>query len=249
MMMVLRRCALLLMVAALAEGFSLSISMCSPTTLDAGGKALCDATPPVSRRSALVVCTAAALLRSSSASAADAKGLVFVTAPSGLQWADAKVGTGKPLKTGSQCTIDYVMSTSGARYGSKIYSTKEVEKPYRWVIGDGKTIQGLELAVTGAEGVSPMLPGGVRRVIIPQSMGYLALAKPLPGMQFQDCQEGRGPGPIPPELTGAGEGAYQRFKNIYCNANRPYQPDLVLDIKLYGKRDAKKEVEADEDEE
>jgi hypothetical protein len=46
-------------------------------------------------------------------------------------------------------------------------------------------------------------------------------------MQFQDCQEGKGPGPIPPELTGAGEGAYQRFKNIYCNANRPYQVRLT----------------------
>ena len=33
-----------------------------------------------------------------------------------------------------------------------------------------------------------------------------------------------------------GEGAFQRFKNIYCNANRPYQPDLVLDVKLFGKR-------------
>jgi hypothetical protein len=22
----------------------------------------------------------------------------------------------------------------------------------------------------------------------------------------------------------------------YCNANRPYQPDLVLDVKLFGKR-------------
>lgn len=47
-------------------------------------------------------------------------------------------------------------------------------------------------------------------------------------------QEGKGPGPIPPASESLG--AFQRFKNIYCNANRPYQPDLVLDIKLYGKR-------------
>jgi hypothetical protein len=124
-----------------------------------------------------------------------------------------------------------------------------VEKPYRWVLGDGTTIKGLEQAILGSDDVPPMLPGGVRRVIIPSSMGYEALAKPLPGMQFQDCQEGKGPGPIPPELTGAGEGAYQRFKNIYCNANRPYQPDIVLDIKLYGKREAAKKQVVEEEEE
>ena len=104
-------------------------------------------------------------------------------------------------------------------------------------------------AIEGGEGMPPMQPGGVRRVIIPESMGYKALAKPLAGMQFQDCQEGRGPGPIPPELTGAGEGAYQRFKNIYCNANRPYQPDVILDIKLYGKRQVNSALSQEEAEE
>ena len=204
----------------------------------------------VSRRIALASAVATlSLAPSSPAAAADAaKGLVFATSASGLQYADAKVGTGAVLKVGERCTVDYVMSTSGARYGSKIYSTKEVEKPYRWVLGDGTTIKGLEQAITGGDGVPPMLPGGVRRVIIPSSLGYEALAKPIPGMQFQNCQEGRGPGPIPPELTGAGEGAYQRFKNIYCNANRPYQPDLVLDIKLYGKREAKTVAVEDSDE-
>lgn len=204
--------------------------------------------PTVSRRFALASAVATlSLAQSSPAAAADAaKGLVFATSASGLQYADAKVGTGAVLKVGERCTVDYVMSTSGARYGSKIYSTKEVEKPYRWVLGDGTTIKGLEEAITGGDGVPPMLPGGVRRVIIPSSLGYEALAKPIPGMQFQNCQEGRGPGPIPPELTG--EGAYQRFKNIYCNANRPYQPDLVLDIKLYGKREAKTVAVEDSDE-
>jgi hypothetical protein len=31
-------------------------------------------------------------------------------------------------------------------------------------------------------------------------------------------------------------GEFQRFKNIYCNPDRVYQPDLVMDVKLYGKR-------------
>jgi hypothetical protein len=126
------------------------------------------------------------------------------------------------------------MSTTGARYGTKIYSTTDKNAPFSWVLGDGSAIQGLELAVEGGDGVPPMLPGGVRRVIIPSALGYESLAKPIPGMQFQNCQEGKGPGPIPP-LPEAFE-EFQRFKNIYCNANRPYQPDLVMDIKLYGQR-------------
>mmetsp|Transcript_21514 Transcript_21514/g.32018 ORF Transcript_21514/g.32018 Transcript_21514/m.32018 type:complete len:251 (-) Transcript_21514:561-1313(-) len=160
--------------------------------------------------------------------------LDFSTSPSGLQWADAKVGSGSPPQTGQPAAIDYVMSTTGARYGTKIDSTTDRGSPYRWTLGDKTTIAGLEQAVLGGEGVPPMLPGGIRRVVIPSKLGYESLAKPIPGMQFQDCEEGRGVGPIPPPDVAFAE--YQRFKNIYCNANRPYQPDLVLDIKLYGKR-------------
>jgi hypothetical protein len=163
--------------------------------------------------------------------------LVFATGSSGLQYADAKVGTGPPItQPGSLVAIDYVMSTTGARYGTKIYSTIESGAPYRWKLGDGSTISGLEEAVAGGSGVEPMRPGGVRRVIIPSSLGYESLARPLTGLQYQDCQEGVGVGPIPPAGEGSVSEYYQRFKNIYCNANRPYQPDLVMDVKLYGPR-------------
>ena len=164
--------------------------------------------------------------------------LTFIKTPSGLSYADAKIGTGVPITTkGSTVTIDYVMSTTGARYGSKIYSTKDSNQPYRFVIGDGRTILRLEYAITGGiDGMEPMKPGGIRRVIIPSNMAYQSLAQPLAGLQYQDCQEGTGVGPIPPTNEGTTAEYYQRFKNIYCNANRPYQPDLVMDIKLYGKR-------------
>jgi len=163
--------------------------------------------------------------------------LNFITTPSGLQYADAKVGSGPPLTTpGSPLAIDYVMSTTGARYGSKIYSSKESGAPYRWKLGDGSTISGLEQAIAGGAGVEPMRPGGVRRVIIPAALAYQSLAQPLDGLQYQNCQDGYGVGPIPPKGEGAVAEYYQRFKNIYCNANRPYQPDLVMDVKLYGPR-------------
>ena len=82
-----------------------------------------------------------------------------------------------------------------------------------------------------------MLPGGVL-AIIPSSLAYADLAKPNKNsLQVQDRSIGRGPIPAKEVKDGdMGEGAFQRFKNIYCNANKPYQPDLVLDVKLFGKR-------------
>lgn len=189
----------------------------------------------VSRRSVLLFPAAAAVwgvvATNVSPASAAAPDLQFVTAKSGLQWADAKVGAsgGSAMVKGSTVSVDYVMSTTGARYGSKIYSTSESNDAYRWTLGDGSTIAGLEQAILGGDGVPPMLPGGIRRLIIPSDLGYTALAKDT----FQ-CKEGGNLGPLPPASTAFGE--YQRFKNIYCNPNRAYQPDIVMDIKLYGRR-------------
>ena len=191
----------------------------------------------LSRRLFLGSAALSPLLTPMSADADGGPSLQFSTAPSGLQWADAKVGTGAPFQAGSKVAIDYIMSTTGARYGSKIDSTVDRNAPYSWVLGDGSTILGLEQAVLGDADVPAMRPGGVRRVIIPSALAYEGLAKPLPGLQFQECGGGRGP--VPPLVMKEGDmgyGEFQRFKNIYCNANRPYQPDLVLDIKLFGKR-------------
>jgi FKBP-type peptidyl-prolyl cis-trans isomerase len=96
-------------------------------------------------------------------------------------------------------------------------------------LGDGSTIAGLELAIAGGDGIEPMRPGGIRRVEIPSKLAYENLA-------FKDCEPGKGVGPIPPPGEGNAGEYYQRFKNIYCNVNRAYQPDLVFDVKLYGKR-------------
>jgi len=93
--------------------------------------------------------------------------LQFTTSSSGLQYADVKKGSGSASPTdGQNVSIDYVMSTTGARYGSKIYSTQDAGAPYRWKLGDGSTIPGLEEAIKG------MTPGGIRRVIIPSKLAY-----------------------------------------------------------------------------
>jgi len=181
----------------------------------------------ISRRSLLLTPAAIPLL--SCPLQAEGADLQYFTAKSGLQWADAKVGTGALKKKGDVVAVDYTLSTTGARYGSKIYSTKDLNAPYRWTLGDGTTIKGLEEAILGGEGIDPMMPGGVRRIIVPAELAYSSLAQ-----QTQDCQEGKGLGPIPPASMAFEE--YQRFKNIYCNPIRQYQPDVVMDIKMYGKR-------------
>ena len=183
----------------------------------------------VSRRAATLL--AAAVSSSIRTLPAAAVPLDFLTVgPPGFQIADVKIGTGSPFIKGQQVAIDYVMSTTGARYGAKIDSTQDRQAPYRWTLGDGATIAGLELGIMGGDGVPPMLPGGVRRIIIPSNptsnLGYSELAIPNKNnLQVQDCSTGRGP--IPPQTVqkegDMGAGEYQRFKNIYCNANRPYQ--------------------------
>ena len=192
------------------------------------------------RRSFLATVPSVALLlpTSSNAQAAGAD-LQFSTAASGIQWADAKVGSGSAKQVGEVTAVDYVLSTTGARYGSKIYSTQgdpnaavanngfSTGAPYRWTLGDGSTIKGLEQAILGDAGMPAMLPGGVRRVIIPSNLAYASLKEAT-----VNCQSGIGP--VPPPSTAFEE--FQRFKNIYCNPNRPYQPDVVMDIKLYGRR-------------
>ena len=166
-----------------------------------------------------------AVEKSSSSSAA----LNFVTSQSGIQWADAKVGTGPTPTPGSFVSIDYVLSTTGARYGSQIYKTADKGAPYRWNLGDGTTILGLEEAILGGRGIDPMRPGGIRRVVIPPALAYQGLAS-----LSQECGAKGTNGPVPPVQEAFEE--FQRFKNIYCNPNRAYQPDVVMDIKLYGKR-------------
>lgn len=49
-----------------------------------------------------------------------------------------QVGTGAPLSAGMRVNIDYVMSTTGARYGAKIDSTVDRQARPRGRGGDGK---------------------------------------------------------------------------------------------------------------
>uniref|UniRef100_A0A7S1N2P7 peptidylprolyl isomerase n=1 Tax=Eutreptiella gymnastica TaxID=73025 RepID=A0A7S1N2P7_9EUGL len=184
--------------------------------------------PPVTRREALahgLAMTATPLLMGATAPAAQAGAVAEVrqaavaeqiakeppaiTTPSGLKYQDFKEGTGPIPKPGARVRIDYTMNTTGARYGSRIYSTRDDEAPFSFTLGDPAVIAGLN------EAVSTMKEGGIRRCFISQDLGYTDAGA-------EDQQ------PIPPQFA-----AYQRWKNIYANPRIPYQPDLVMDIKLF----------------
>mmetsp|Transcript_3009 Transcript_3009/g.3327 ORF Transcript_3009/g.3327 Transcript_3009/m.3327 type:complete len:241 (+) Transcript_3009:378-1100(+) len=183
--------------------------------------------------------------------AAKNNGLPLTTAPvSGLRWADAKIGIPQYDSTnsngnteivprlGAPVAIDYSMASTIGRFPS-IYTTKDKGAPYSWILGDGTTIKGIELAILGSKDdqIPPMKRGGIRRVIIPNTLGYNQLITSTtdmsPGGKNKRCIAGNDGsiGPIPPK--DAPDGAYQRWYQLYCNPRIPYQPEIVLDIKLY----------------
>ena len=178
-----------------------------------------------SRRAVLGLAASFAAAGTRSAAFA-AEELQFQASTSGVQWAERKVGAGAAPVAGQQVIIEYVMYRKG---GDKVDSTVARQEPFSWRLGDGSVIEGLEQGVVGGQGVPPLLPGGVRRLIVPQARGYVQTPIGLWGSgdgeeaKFQGAK-----GPIPPEDS---EG-YRRFKDLFLNPNRWEQPDLVFDVVL-----------------
>ena len=142
----------------------------------------------LTRRAVLIAPVAAA---ATAAVAAEPVRIEYLKSPAGVEWAELKAGTGLPPQSGQRVTIDYMMTRRG---GAKIYSTVDGHQPFTWTLGDGSVIEGLEQAVVGTEGVPPLLPGGVRRVIVPQARGY--------GVKLATWETSvREVGPVPPEFV------------------------------------------------
>jgi peptidylprolyl isomerase len=86
---------------------------------------------------------------------------------SGLQITDAKIGTGFTPKPGQTCIVHYTgwLYVNGAK-GAKFDSSVDRKKPFSFVLGEHKVIEGWE------RGVSTMKVGGKRTLIIPPALGY-----------------------------------------------------------------------------
>lgn len=157
------------------------------------------------------------------AAATSSSNLSFTSTPTGLRYADIRLGSGpQTIQRGSPVSIEYVLSTTGAKFGNRIYSSVDAGEPYQWIFGDGSTIAGLE------EAVSTMSTGGIRKVLIPSKLAYNQAET-----STEQCQNGEGLGPRPPASEKAFHPLmFQRFNNIYCSAGSNSQPDLVMDIEL-----------------
>ncbi|RJG05461.1 FKBP-type peptidyl-prolyl cis-trans isomerase [Noviherbaspirillum cavernae] len=87
---------------------------------------------------------------------------------SGLQYEDITVGSGDEAKAGNRVTVHYTgwLQNDDGSAGSKFDSSKDRNDPFDFPLGAGHVIKGWD------EGVQGMKVGGVRKLIIPASLGY-----------------------------------------------------------------------------
>jgi FKBP-type peptidyl-prolyl cis-trans isomerase len=83
--------------------------------------------------------------------------------PSGLQYRDEEVGTGKEATAGQRVRVHY---TGTLMDGTKFDSSRDRGTPFEFDLGAGRVIRGWD------EGVAGMKEGGKRRLVIPPDLGY-----------------------------------------------------------------------------
>lgn len=86
-----------------------------------------------------------------------------VTTPSGLTYLDLKIGSGVEPIARRSATVHY---TGTLENGKKFDSSVDRGQPFEFAVGTGAVIRGWD------EGIMGMKEGGVRRLIIPPSLGY-----------------------------------------------------------------------------
>ncbi len=89
------------------------------------------------------------------------------TPASGLQITDTKIGTGISPKPGQTCVVHYTgwIYENGVK-GKKFDSSVDRKRPFSFVLGEHKVIEGWE------RGVSTLQVGGKRTLIIPPALAY-----------------------------------------------------------------------------
>ncbi len=91
-----------------------------------------------------------------------------ITTPSGLQYEDIMIGSGDEAKAGKEVAVHYtgyLQNTDGSQ-GKKFDSSKDRNASFEFHLGGGQVIKGWD------EGVQGMKIGGVRKLIIPSTLGY-----------------------------------------------------------------------------
>ncbi|MBV8665542.1 MAG: FKBP-type peptidyl-prolyl cis-trans isomerase [Burkholderiaceae bacterium] len=91
-----------------------------------------------------------------------------ITTASGLQYEEITIGEGAQASAGAYVTVHYtgwLQNTDGSA-GAKFDSSKDRDEPFEFPLGAGHVIKGWD------EGVQGMKIGGVRKLIIPSTLGY-----------------------------------------------------------------------------
>lgn len=99
----------------------------------------------------------------------------YITAASGLKYYDVVEGTGVAHVQGETVSIHYVGKNAAS--GREFTSTRDkninnIGKPYTFKVGMKKVIKGMDEGVLGGEGIPPMKVGGVRKLYVPQELGF-----------------------------------------------------------------------------
>ena len=86
----------------------------------------------------------------------------------GLQYEDIKAGSGDEATAGAYVTVHYTgwLQNPDGSAGSKFDSSKDRNDPFEFPLGAGHVIKGWD------QGVQGMKVGGIRKLVIPASLGY-----------------------------------------------------------------------------
>ncbi len=88
----------------------------------------------------------------------------YTTTASGLKYASTRIGTGAAAKAGQKVSVHYTGWLKNG--GKKFDSSHDRNRPFEFVLGQGKVIKGWD------EGVKGMKVGETRQLVIPPELAY-----------------------------------------------------------------------------
>ncbi len=90
----------------------------------------------------------------------------WITAPSGLQYVDLKVGTGPQPTKGQRCVVHYTGWLWERGRKGLVFDTTQGGDPIDFKVGKGAVIKGWD------EGIGTLRVGGKRRLLLPAALAY-----------------------------------------------------------------------------